>query len=115
MWNKKRHISGSAASILIFFGLSIANPTMLQKCNVKLMEYNVLSLFSTSITTEDVMCKHGGFGVGRDSPLPDDKKAEWMKWRESLQHLQELEIPRRYSSSFSPSRTVLADASVEAT
>ncbi|KAJ8364608.1 hypothetical protein SKAU_G00134390 [Synaphobranchus kaupii] len=54
-----------------------------------------------------------------DSPLPHDKKAEWMKWRESLLHLQELQIPRRYAS-FSPSSAkskelcVFADASVKA-
>ncbi len=48
-----------------------------------------------------------------DSPLPDDKQAEW---RESLQHLQELQI-LRYYSSFSPSSSkncVFADASVKA-
>lgn len=54
-----------------------------------------------------------------DSPLPNDKKAEWMKWRESLQHLQELQIPRCYSflspsSAQSRELCVFADASFKA-
>ena len=54
-----------------------------------------------------------------DCPLPDDKRAEWEKWKDSLQHLQELQIPRCYSpfsSTNAKSRELIifADASVKA-
>lgn len=54
-----------------------------------------------------------------DSPLPDDKRAEWEKWKASLQHLQELQIPRCYSSFSSTNAKsteliVFADASMKA-
>ncbi|KAI4883907.1 hypothetical protein NFI96_004101 [Prochilodus magdalenae] len=54
-----------------------------------------------------------------DSPLPDNKRAEWEKWKASLQHLQDLQISRCYSI-FSPTSAksaeliVFADASVKA-
>ena len=54
-----------------------------------------------------------------DSPLPDENRAEWEKWKASLQHLQELQIPRCYSSfsttnAKSTELIVFADASVKA-
>ncbi|XP_026139629.1 uncharacterized protein LOC113116023 [Carassius auratus] len=54
-----------------------------------------------------------------DSPLPDDIKPEWIRWRNSLQNLQDLKIPRTYSSfptSEVQSRElcIFADASVKA-
>lgn len=54
-----------------------------------------------------------------DSPLPENLKAEWLKWKSSLQCLQELQIPRCYTS-LSPSAAssrelcVFADASTKA-
>lgn len=52
-----------------------------------------------------------------DSPLPENLKAEWLKWKGSLSCLQELQIPRCYTS-LSPSAAssrelcVFADAFV---
>ncbi|XP_038071931.1 uncharacterized protein LOC119740639 [Patiria miniata] len=33
-----------------------------------------------------------------DTPLPEEKYVEWMRWRDSLQDLQELKIPRMYTT-----------------
>ncbi|KAJ0067393.1 hypothetical protein NL108_003442 [Boleophthalmus pectinirostris] len=54
-----------------------------------------------------------------DSPLPDDTKAEWCKWRDSLQDLQSFQIPRPYASISTTNAQkrglhVFADASVKA-
>ncbi|KAK7913154.1 hypothetical protein WMY93_013365 [Mugilogobius chulae] len=54
-----------------------------------------------------------------DAPLPDDMKAEWCKWKDSLQDLQSLQISRPYTSlSTTNAQTknlhVFADASVKA-
>lgn len=54
-----------------------------------------------------------------DTPLPDDMEGEWKTWKTSLQDLQELRIPRPYSSfSLSDAQDkelfVFSDASVQA-
>ncbi|KAK0135218.1 hypothetical protein N1851_028960 [Merluccius polli] len=46
-----------------------------------------------------------------DSPLPGNREAEWTRWRDSLRDLQELQIPRTYTS-FSPSSTLLKELCV---
>ena len=33
-----------------------------------------------------------------DSPLPEDRKTEWETWRDSLIHIEKLQIPRSYFS-----------------
>ncbi|XP_073668774.1 uncharacterized protein [Paramisgurnus dabryanus] len=54
-----------------------------------------------------------------DSPLPLEKRESWQKWRDSLQELQQLQIPRPYTK-ISPSEAshrelcVFSDASVMA-
>ncbi|XP_073714092.1 uncharacterized protein [Misgurnus anguillicaudatus] len=54
-----------------------------------------------------------------DSPLPDELKPDWIRWRDSLQNLQDLKIPRTYSS-FPTSEVqtrelfIFADASMRA-
>ena len=45
------------------------------------------------------------------SPLPGNREAEWTRWRDSLKDLQELQIPRTYTS-FSPSSTLLKELCV---
>lgn len=54
-----------------------------------------------------------------DAPLPDNSKAEWCKWKESLQDLQSLQIQRPYTSLSTTNAQkrelcVFADASVKA-
>lgn len=54
-----------------------------------------------------------------DAALPDNMKAEWSNWKDSLQDLEDLQIPRPYTSlSTSGAQTktlcVFADASVKA-
>ena len=54
-----------------------------------------------------------------DTPLPKDMEMEWSRWRESLQDLQEIQIPRTYASfstagAKSKELCVFADASVKA-
>ncbi|XP_038155609.1 uncharacterized protein LOC119792853 [Cyprinodon tularosa] len=56
---------------------------------------------------------------GWDAPLPDDIKAEWCKWKDSLQDLQSLQIKRPYtllSTTNAQKRElfIFADASVKA-
>nr|XP_046258521.1 uncharacterized protein LOC124066300 [Scatophagus argus] len=54
-----------------------------------------------------------------DLPLPESMCGEWMKWRDSLQELKELHVPRTYST-MAPSKAlhtelcVFSDASVKA-
>jgi len=54
-----------------------------------------------------------------DLPLPESMRDEWIKWRNSLQDLQELHVPRTYSTT-APSKAlhtelcVFSDASVKA-
>ena len=54
-----------------------------------------------------------------DTPLPKDMEMEWSRWRESLQDLKEIQIPRPYASfstagAKSKELCVFADASVKA-
>ena len=54
-----------------------------------------------------------------DEPLPDNMKAEWSKWKDSLQDLQNVQIPRPYTSLSTTNAQrkelcVFADASVKA-
>ncbi|XP_055487755.1 uncharacterized protein LOC129695020 [Leucoraja erinacea] len=54
-----------------------------------------------------------------DSPLPQDMEAEWIKWRDSLQDLQKLQIPRPYTtftklSTLQRELCLFSDASVKA-
>ncbi|XP_035986523.1 uncharacterized protein LOC118560020 isoform X2 [Fundulus heteroclitus] len=56
---------------------------------------------------------------GWDAPLPDDTKAEWCKWKDSLQDLQSLQIQRPYTSLSTTNAQkrelfIFADASVKA-
>ncbi|XP_026119086.1 uncharacterized protein LOC113098285 [Carassius auratus] len=58
-------------------------------------------------------------GKSWDSPLPEDMEAEWRKWKNSLQDLKELQIPRvctsiPLSDVQSKELCVFADASVKA-
>lgn len=54
-----------------------------------------------------------------DTPLPEDKQSKWEAWRDSLQDLRELHVPRTYTStSLSQARRkelyVFSDASTKA-
>lgn len=54
-----------------------------------------------------------------DTPLPDSMKAEWSKWKDSLQDLQSLQLPCSYTSlsttnALKRELCVVADASVKA-
>ncbi|XP_013855911.1 uncharacterized protein LOC106511713, partial [Austrofundulus limnaeus] len=54
-----------------------------------------------------------------DAPLPDDTKAEWCKWKDSLQKLQSLQIQHPYTSLSTTNAQkrelfIFADASVKA-
>ena len=52
-----------------------------------------------------------------DAPLSADKKMEWIVWRDSLQSLEQLEIPRAYTAaclSSAQHTDVFSDASVKA-
>lgn len=37
--------------------------------------------------------------LDRDSPLPGKREAEWTAWRDSVQDLRQLEIPRPYAAT----------------
>ncbi|XP_034076932.1 uncharacterized protein LOC117549272 [Gymnodraco acuticeps] len=54
-----------------------------------------------------------------DSPLPKGMEVDWDRWRESLQDLKDLKIPRAYTTISSPNAQrrelcIFADASVKA-
>lgn len=53
-----------------------------------------------------------------DTPLPEEKEAEWKMWKESLQHLQDIKMPRAYATSLSTAQRkelhIFSDASVKA-
>ncbi|KAI4904869.1 hypothetical protein NFI96_011570, partial [Prochilodus magdalenae] len=54
-----------------------------------------------------------------DSPLPEEREAEWRMWKDSLQHLKDFETPRPYApTAFSTAQRkelhIFSDASVKA-
>ncbi|XP_058881751.1 uncharacterized protein LOC131737334 [Acipenser ruthenus] len=54
-----------------------------------------------------------------DTPLPQEKEAEWNAWRDSLQDLQQFETPRAYTATFLSKAQrkeihIFSDASVKA-